>query len=132
MKSRVYVLSIMIHQCYQQQPVCWAEQISTDQIFRILGQSDYRAEGHAHFCERLHVYLQVHVIWSTSFSFRKMIFKIFFHEFQFPTSWRVQSRGITLRAFCGCTLLSRTQLLYILAAYRYFQNLKRWSHESIR
>ena len=40
---------------------------------------------------------------SSSFSCRKMIFKICFHEF--PTYWRTQSRGINLRAFCGCTLL---------------------------
>ena len=88
--GQVYVkitpLSIMFHQCYQQQPVCWA-------------YSEYSVSRSAERRGRsISVTDCVHFI--ISFVSKNDFQHIFFKKFRLLGGW--QSRGITLRVFCGC------------------------------
>ena len=95
--------------------------------FRILGQSECRAEGQAHFCDRLCLpptyQVQVHFI--MFFVSKKMIFNIIFQEF--PISWRGATKGNNLKSILWlhiamiCYVLYCSIYLCILAAYRCFQ-----------
>ena len=104
------------------------------QRFRILGQSDYRADGASQF------------LWQTtclSPSPYHLIISSFVskNDSQDIFSWISISdflagaiKGYNLKSILFLWLHTAISdvVLYILAAYRYFLNSKQWSHESIR